>query len=173
MKLNLVFVGDIFPANMGYNIGFGVASQFAQNNGESWLDILKQYFSKTDISLANLESPLIAKEKNHQGKAFVGSRDFTLLLKKSGINMVSIANNHILEQGIKGVSSTKKALKNNCIHYVGEFHDGTSNIETFEPNGIKISIAGFNDIHNIENSNLYAEYSDQNVIKALNIMSSL
>ena len=58
----MVFVGDIFPANMGYNIGFGVASQFARYNGESWLDILKQYFSNADISLANLESPLINKE---------------------------------------------------------------------------------------------------------------
>ena len=87
--------------------------------------------------------------------------------------MVSIANNHILEQGIKGMFSTKEALKKNCINYVGEFHDGTSNIETFEANGIRIGIAGFNDIHNIENGNIYAEYSEQNVKKALDIMSAL
>ena len=173
MKLNLVFVGDIFPANMGYNIGFGVASQFAQNNGESWLDILKQYFSKADISLGNLESPLIDKEKNPQGKAFAGSTDFASFLKKSGMNMVSMANNHILEQGIEGVLSTKEALRKNSIRYVGEFLDGTSIIETFKANGIKIGIAGFNDTHNIENRNIYAEYSEQNVIKALDIMSSL
>ncbi|MHA1381512.1 MAG: CapA family protein [Candidatus Helarchaeota archaeon] len=173
MNLNLTFVGDIFPANMEYNIGFGVANQFVYQDSEVWLNIIKQYFSKADFSLGNLESPLIDKEKNPQNKAYAGSKNFASFLEKTGIKMVSIANNHILEQGIEGVLSTKKALKKNNIQYVGELHDGTSNIATFEYNGIIIGIAGFNDIHNIENKDIYAEYSDQNVIKALNIMSSL
>lgn len=172
MKLNLVFVGDIFPANLKYNIGFGVASQFAYKKGECWLNILKQYFIKADIYFGNLESPLVDKEKKPEDRSFAGCRDFALLLKKMGIDIVSIANNHILEQGIEGFFSTKESLKDNKIRYVGDFVNNTSNVEILEVKGITIGIAGFSNISNSQSRNIYAEYSYQNVIKALNIMSS-
>lgn len=175
MKANLVFVGDIFPANLHYTIGFGVASQFARNNGKLWVDTIKEYFDKADISFGNLEAALISEKKCPQEKCFAGSTIFATFLKEVGINIVSLANNHILQEGLEGYISTKKALENNNIRYIGESIDGTSNIEIFEVDGIKIGLAGFNniDIDKTKNRNVYAEYVDKNIIKALNIMASL
>ncbi len=174
MKLNLTFVGDIFPANLKYHTGFGVASQFEKNNGKLWLNNLDKYFNKADLSFSNLESPLINKEKNPENKIFAGSEYFAIFLRELGIDVVSIANNHILEQGIDGLYSTKKILKKNNIKYVGDFFNNTSNVEIFDVKGVKIGIAGFCNINDNQKKfkDKYALYSDQSVIKALNIMSS-
>ena len=35
-KAVISFVGDLFPANMGYNNGFGVGSSFLKHHGNIW-----------------------------------------------------------------------------------------------------------------------------------------
>jgi hypothetical protein len=35
-SLKLSFVGDIFPENLGYNAGFGVASKYIEHKGNIW-----------------------------------------------------------------------------------------------------------------------------------------
>jgi len=173
MKSKLVFVGDIFPANLHYTIGFGVASKFASNKGKLWLNSVKKYFERADIGFGNLESPLTNEEKLPQENCFLGSTTFATFLREAGINIVSVANNHILEGGADGFLSTINALRNANIRYVGENRDGTSNIEVLNIRQIEIGVAAFNAVKNGENNNILAEYNDNNVLRALNKMCSL
>jgi hypothetical protein len=53
-----------------------------------------------------LESPLIKDNKYCDLNNFAGPSSFTDFLLKHNIKIVSIANNHILEQGKDGFHST-------------------------------------------------------------------
>jgi poly-gamma-glutamate synthesis protein (capsule biosynthesis protein) len=59
-----------------------------------------------------------------------------------GINAVSLANNHTLNNGAKGLANTKKVLPENGIAYIGQdavFND--ESVKTFENGGnIKLSV---------------------------------
>ena len=172
-KVKITFVGDIFPANLHYTIGFGIASQFFKHRGKQWVNALKPFFACSDISFGNLEAPLIEDEQYAATHGFAGSFAFAGFLKDVGINIVSIANNHILEQNVEGFYSTIESLKRNNIHHVGQYVNGISNIEILSCNGIKMGFAGFNAIHDIPNPDLYANYHKGFVINTLQEMSRL
>jgi len=172
-KVKITFVGDIFPANLHYTIGFGVASQFYKHKGKPWLNVLTPYFKDSDISFGNLESPLIKDDQFVSTNCLAGSNKFASFLKQVGINIVSVANNHILEQGTEGFNSTLQYLKYNKIHYIGRKTNGISNIVTIKCKGMKIGFAGFNAIQDIQNLDLYADYKEDFVLKALKKMDKM
>lgn len=172
-KVKITFVGDIFPANLHYTIGFGVASEFYKHRGKPWVAQLQSFFKDNDIVFGNLESPLIDDELFTTTNCFAGSYEFAPFLKQIGVNIVSIANNHILEQGLEGFQSTIDYLEKNQIHYVGKITNGASNIVTIKWSDIKIGFAGFNDIHDIPNPDLYANYKEESVLKALYKMDEM
>ncbi len=172
-KIKITFVGDIFPANLHYTIGFGVASEFYKHRGKPWVAQLQSFLKENDFVFGNLESPLIDNELFTTNNCFAGNYEFANFLKQIGINIVSIANNHILEQGAEGFYSTIKYLENNQIYYTGKKINETSNIVTVESKNLKIGFAGFNAIQDIQNPDLYADYNEEYVLKALKNMNEM
>ena len=172
-SLKLSCVGDIFPANLGYNAGFGVASKFLEHKGNIWDEQLNEILGKSDIVFANLESPLIKNNKYCDINNFAGHSSFTDFLLKHSIKIVSIANNHILEQGTEGFYSTCNILKQSGIKYVGRYENNHSNIEVIDINDIKIGFCAFNGIHDIKNPNLYAELSLNNLFNTIYEINNL
>jgi len=153
------------------------------------LESISDYIS-ADISYANLEVPiarnLIRKSKYqdgklvtiekkidpfilHDGEVYCGEFPYTfnahpafaLAMKKVGWDIVSIANNHVLDRLSNGLDLTIKALKENKIDFVGaipsskikEAQGDPFNIKPYmikEVRGIKIaffSIARFTNPH--------------------------
>jgi poly-gamma-glutamate capsule biosynthesis protein CapA/YwtB (metallophosphatase superfamily) len=129
--MKLAFCGDIFPANLHYTIGYGVASRFVLHKGKPWVKHIKKFFQNVDVVFGNLESPLIYNSDHPELTCFAGSEDFAYFLKQIGISIVSIANNHILEHGLPGFNSTKEILQKNGIKYVGDFQNGKPHIVIF------------------------------------------
>ncbi len=78
-------------------------------------------FKRADFSVANLESPLVtATASSVPGKCTLrGNTGWAAILKKSGINLVTLANNHMMDYGEEGLFSTMAALDNAGILYVG------------------------------------------------------
>ena len=172
-SFKLALVGDIFPANLGYNSGFGVASKFLRHNGLIWEDNLKNILNDTDLVFGNLESPLVCEKEYSDNNNFAGHSSFAKFLKRNKIEIVSIANNHILEQGIDGFKSTCEILEKNKIKCIGKNVEELSNIEIIEKNDIRIGFCGFNAIHDIRNLKAYAELSEQNLFKTIEMMNNL
>jgi len=172
-NVKVTLVGDIFPANLHYTIGFGVASEFYKHKGEPWLKQLQSLLNDSDIAFGNLESPLIEDNLFTSINCFAGSYEFAFFLKQIGFNIVSIANNHILEQGSEGFQSTIKHLENHQIKYIGKQINNTSNIVTVECNNLRIGFVGFNAIQDIQNPDLYANYSKESILKLLKDMNEM
>ncbi len=172
-SVKLSLVGDIFPGNLTYNTSFGIAGQFRKHRGEKWFLDLKKIFANSEIVFGNLEAPLIDDVIFAARNSFVGSYEFGAFLKKVGVNIVSVANNHILEQNENGFKNTINCLRNINVKCVGINNGKISNIEIFCKKNIIIAFAAFNAIHDIKNTQLYADYSEKSVLETLNEMSSL
>ncbi|MBQ9262606.1 MAG: CapA family protein [Clostridia bacterium] len=94
---------------------------------------------RDDLTVANLEGVFYNHEANKANKTynFRSSVDHAQILNLASIEAVSIANNHILDYGVKGQSTTIEALETQGIAWFGtnEYANGTY---IFEKDGIKI-----------------------------------
>jgi poly-gamma-glutamate capsule biosynthesis protein CapA/YwtB (metallophosphatase superfamily) len=107
----IVAVGDIMLS--------GSAKQILRKKGYdySFSDrTLSMLVMDADLAIANLECPVIKKGTAYKGKEFVFSADPASIraIKKAGFDMLSLANNHIMDYGEEGLSSTADCcLKSN------------------------------------------------------------
>jgi len=72
-----------------------------------------------DISIANMEYVVYDGYIRPHDVCLVESTDTVSVIKNSGINVVSLANNHILDYGADAIISTRETLNNHGIAYCG------------------------------------------------------
>ncbi|WP_163381066.1 CapA family protein [Cyclobacterium sp. SYSU L10401] len=120
-------VGDFFG-------GGKMASVFdASPTPDSILDrILLEEIGKADLAIVNLESPLtqstipIAKS----GPSLKASSETANFLVKAGFDLATLANNHIMDFGVRGLNDTFDSLIENNLAFVGA---GCSDTTAGEP----------------------------------------
>ncbi len=98
---------------------------------------LKSVLNSGDIVCANLEAPFVEKGSPAE-KAFVFKVPpaFVTSLQAGNINLVALANNHIVDYGVEGIRSTKNALQSAGIKYAGA---GETLAEAYRPALIEIN----------------------------------
>ena len=101
----------------------GTAEEIMQRHDYNYpFNRTKQIFQDADIVIGNLEGPLTNTESRHPEKEYLFKSPPDLVapaLKKAGFNLMNLANNHILDYGVKGMNDTTSALHNQGIAYVG------------------------------------------------------
>nr|WP_306304739.1 CapA family protein [Paenibacillus pini] len=139
-KVLIQFAGDM--------IFSGKVEDQLEKNGYSYpFDKLGNLFQKDDLTLANLETPVTTRGVGAKNKQFVFKSSPLALdaLHAAGMDVVNLANNHILDQGIEGLLDTISYLDSSGIKYVGA---GKNKKSAYEPeyvnrNGITIAVLGF------------------------------
>lgn len=166
--MKITFIGDIFPADEDLTLGLGIKSKFEEKNGTNWKEHILSITKGSEIVVGNLESPLLDTPLAKK-KSFYGNPGFAGFLKDSGINVLHIANNHILEHGALGYEETLKTLKSNNIGILGN----NNNLLYLDAKGCKIGIAGFSsvDLDFFENKGCFSELNQKNIEFALNEMA--
>lgn len=129
-------------------------------------DALKALFKKADIAMANLEGPITANPsktlvdgKTTDSFTFTSSPAAAKALNEAGINIVSLANNHIDNFGSAGYLDTQRYLRDAGLEWFGNPWNSTSTkltiMETsdgsldspvatmIEKNGIKVAFIGY------------------------------
>lgn len=146
--------GKIEAKNDSFTFMIGGDMMFDRNieyhfQGDKLVNVMKNFgdrvFAGTDLSLTNLEGPIspvpLVPETNHS-LVFNFQPNTVDVLNYLGVNAVSLANNHTLNNGKKGLANTKKVLPENGIAYVGQdavFND--ESVKTFENGGsIKLTV---------------------------------
>jgi len=77
-------------------------------------------FFASDAVVANLENPLTSQEKKVSGKCTLrGNPGWVEVMKEAGINLVSLANNHMMDYGPEGLFDTMHCLDSAGIRHVG------------------------------------------------------
>ena len=104
---------------------------------------------KDDITIANLECAL-TDNSNHalkKNRIVLGAdRDNATYLKRGGIDVVSLANNHTMDYLPEGLQDTVQSLNDAKVGYVGVKNNSTAQIEPYivEKKGIKVGVLGYN-----------------------------
>ncbi|MCL5784178.1 MAG: CapA family protein [Patescibacteria group bacterium] len=146
----LTATGDIIPAR---------SVNFQETARQSFIwpyEKTAQFLKNSDITFANLESPLIANcPVTQEGMIFCGDLKNIDGLKFAGVNVVSLANNHAGNHGLEGINNTINVLKN-----AGILVTGVNGPVFKDVRGIKFAFLGYNNIGAPEQGLSWA-YPDQ------------
>lgn len=113
-KLIFSFMGDIL-------LDSHVNSLIEQFGPRYILSDVKQVLTSSDVAMANFESPMSENgtRENDKQFAFRANPQNVNVLTEGGINVVALANNHILDFGTEALLDTFKFLKASNIRYAG------------------------------------------------------
>ena len=98
-----------------------------------------------DILFGNLECSLTSRGKARDKTfTFRAPPESTAILKAAGFDIVSLANNHVMDFGEQGLQDTKKALDDAGILHVGAGDNAAAAARPvfIEKNGLKIGFLG-------------------------------
>lgn len=113
-EIKIFISGDFAPRHRAYEV--------IKNKDFSLLfgDVLP-YIKQADISITNLESPLIDEGNPipKTGPNLKSPTDSIEALKYAGFDMVTLANNHMMDFGVEGLNSTISICKKNSIRCIG------------------------------------------------------
>ncbi|THF79935.1 CapA family protein [Cohnella fermenti] len=134
--VNLAFVGDILLAAR--------VEEYITKNGVDYpFRNASDLLQAADIAAANLENPITERGTPAEDKTYVfkGSPESLQGLKNAGFDIVSLANNHTLDQGWEGLSDTMDYLDDIGIDHVGSGSDDTEAYTAayYEVNGIRVA----------------------------------
>lgn len=134
--MKILITGDFCPINRFLS---------AQND-LSFIDEVNSLTKGIDLVITNLECPITESIKPiaKTGPALRTSAKAVKFLKDTGFNLVTLANNHIMDYGAAGLNDTLDELIKNGIQFVGA---GSNNekkqIIYHETNGVKLAIINF------------------------------
>ncbi len=140
--LRLSFVGDVMLARRYEPLieTLGVEGVFA---------LIQPYLAGADVRVANLECPLTDRGTRHPTKPIVfrGKPEYVEGLRYAGFDVVSLANNHIIDYGLEGLQQTQRVLDSAGIRYGGA---GANSYEASLPvfvvkSGVNIGFLAYSD----------------------------
>jgi poly-gamma-glutamate capsule biosynthesis protein CapA/YwtB (metallophosphatase superfamily) len=121
---DLAFVGDIM-------LGRSLGERIAAGGGEAVFASVEPILQSADIAVGNLECA-IGEGGTPAPKAFtfLAPPPSASLIRAAGVDLVTLANNHILDYGLDTFVQTREYLKENEIRYVGA---GANDDEAHQP----------------------------------------
>jgi poly-gamma-glutamate synthesis protein (capsule biosynthesis protein) len=131
------------------NLGRSVGQELLRGRFEYPFKLVKQRLEAADVVFVNLESPLSDQggETQHpkDNLIFCGPPEGARSLKWAGVTVVSTANNHAFDYGLKGLKETIDFLEDQRIAFVGT---SRSEEEVFAPrviehNGIRLAVLAY------------------------------
>ncbi len=85
---------------------------------------VKPYLEETDITIGNLETTLPGERTMYSGYPQFGAPDALIdALSWSGFDILTLANNHCVDKGLKGLLRTKIVVKQKGLIPLGTFTD--------------------------------------------------
>ena len=133
------FVGDILLAA-------SVDTLMKKNGYDYPYANVLPFLTKPDLMAANLETPITERGLPATNKSFVfkGSPQSLPALKEAGFDIVNLANNHTLDQGVEGLLDTVNHLDEANIANMGA---GRNDTEAFKPvileaKGVRVAYLG-------------------------------
>lgn len=144
--ISLAFVGDVMLAR-------GVGRQMLNHGIDYPFTKVKNVLTSADIAFANLEGALTGDRVTGSSSAFIFCSPgyFAQSLVSSGIDIVSLANNHANDGGGQGVINTMEILRKVGVKYVGAGQDyqEARSLRIIEVKGQKIGFLAYTDLANI------------------------
>lgn len=118
VDITIASVGDILIHNTLYMAAYDPSTD--SYDFRSQYHYVKPYLEDADVTLANLETNLAGPEQGYSGYPRFNSPDSLIdALKYTGIDIVTAANNHRLDQDVSGFYRTIDVVRNHGLDIIG------------------------------------------------------
>ena len=142
-SVSLGFVGDLILLENQVKDSY----REGEYNFDYMFSLVKDYFNEVDYMMGVLEGP-VSDNKPYSVGNFSDNKvlklnypsSFIESIKNSGIDLVTIANNHILDQDIEGFRDTINNLDKYNLEYVGSRNERTKIIKV---KNLKIGVLAY------------------------------
>ena len=134
--ITIAFGGDVHGE-------YPISKQIA--NKKSVLGDAKEIFKSADLAVINLETAITDHTQKRKKQYNFKSRiELLHNLKKSGVDVVSIANNHSFDYGLKGFKDTLESIAKSEMDFVGGGlnEERAYSYKSYAIKGIKVGILG-------------------------------
>lgn len=117
IMINVLITADFCPNER-------VVDLIKNQDIDSIFNDLQDEIKFSDFAITNLECPILLDSKDISkikkvGPSLSTTNNAASILKASGFNLLTLANNHIMDYGVIGLNQTIEAVKNNDLLYVG------------------------------------------------------
>ena len=142
-KVVLLAVGDIMMHQSQLNFAYDIKTK--NYDFSNYFKYINSYLAEGDIVYANLETPVAGEEFKYSGyPRFNAPISILSELKNNYFTHLSLANNHALDQGSKGLSNTIKNVRDFGFVILGARDDILkSNYEIYEKNGLRVGLISY------------------------------
>ena len=150
-SFRLLFCGDLIlledQVKSAYTgVGYDFSESFAYT---------KEYISDADFAIGVFEGPLGGTVRNYSSSNYKDGKELYInfpdewadAVKEAGFDLLTLANNHILDMGETGKSRTIDVLRQKQIDFVGAFKNkeekNADRVKVFELDGIRFGILSY------------------------------
>lgn len=156
--LKITFLGDIL-CQMQMLDAYRHGNEY---NFDSIFSPSTKLLKKSDYVIANLETPISEDNTNLTSSlySFNAPIEFAQSIHASGIHCVSTANNHCLDRGISGISSTIKSLNKIGLTHTGCFDNSKKNNLIIPIKGFRLGIMSYTYGTNAFTNNNYLSHKE-------------
>ena len=117
-KIEFSFFGDLMLGEWHFCQGFGISRRAKKGNLHQLFENVRPLFDRSDLVIGNLEGPAGTPAESLK-KPLMVNENFIPVLKDNGIDVISIANNHLMEYGDEKALSTIESLKKSGLMVSG------------------------------------------------------
>jgi fucose 4-O-acetylase-like acetyltransferase/poly-gamma-glutamate capsule biosynthesis protein CapA/YwtB (metallophosphatase superfamily)/lysophospholipase L1-like esterase len=129
--VSIAFVGDLILLQDQVREAWNEEMQ--NYDFEPLFEYATKYLQDADFSIGVLEGPLAGSEAGYSTSNYDDGipmylnfpDSFADAIQKAGINLVTLANNHLLDKGIEGVYRTIEVLEKKQINYIGAYRNSS------------------------------------------------
>ena len=120
-----------------------------------YFEYTKKYISSADFAIGVFEGPLGGNSKNYSQSNFDDGKELYLnfpdefadAVKTAGFDLVTTANNHLLDMGEEGIARTIRVLKEKSLDFTGSYLNKTQKemerIKVIEKDGIRMAVLAY------------------------------
>lgn len=138
--IKLSFLGDLMCLKAQNEASL---KKFGKLDFNPQFEFCKRLYEESDFVIGNLETPINPSRPTSQYDIrFNSAKEFLDAIQNAGVDFVSLANNHVLDQDVAGLDETIACLEEIGMQYSGAYkseHDSDS-IFLKEIKGVKFSI---------------------------------
>jgi len=150
-SVSIAFVGDLILLQGQIQQAYNAAND--RHDFEPMFQYAKKYLTEADYAIGILEGPIAGSAAGYSSSNFDDGlplflnypESFAAAIKDSGIDLVSTANNHLLDQGLEGAMRTLDVLDSMGIEHTGTYRtsDKKNTVKIIEVGGIRIAVLAY------------------------------
>ena len=150
-SFRITFAGDLILLEDQVKLGY-------TGNGYDYSDMFeyaKPYITSADLAVGVLEGPMAGSDKGYSTGNFTDGKflrlnfpdEFASAVKDAGFDLVTTANNHLLDKGEEGALRTLDVLDSIGLDHTGSYKNSAdkenNHIKLVETQGIRIAVLSY------------------------------